>query len=100
MGVFHNICSLFWTISKIIRGSGRPELVTESAICARDSLDQVLNGKHYNCFRVDKLVMEALERFLLLQFAKIQQRVGTISEDTANLLHELVMSPCKETLYT
>ena len=42
--------------------------------------------------------MEALERLLLQQFEERQQRARSISKDTANLLHALAQSPCKETL--
>ena len=44
-------------------------LPIQSAICASGSVEQVLACKHYNrALRVHKLVLEALERQLLIKF--------------------------------
>ncbi|GFS11018.1 hypothetical protein ElyMa_006661300 [Elysia marginata] len=66
----------------MVSGGGFEEIVIDSEICSKDSIDTVLNGKHYNkSVRVHKTVLEALERLL---FKAFQQHVQVgFSEDKA-----------------
>jgi hypothetical protein len=69
LGAFHTLASYLGALGKRLRGSGFSEIVIESGICASGSLEQVLNGKHYNrAMRVHKLTLEALERLLFVEF--------------------------------
>ena len=56
-------------LGKSLRGSSFEEIVIESRICVSGSIQQVMNGKRYNrALRVHKVILEALERLMLLKF--------------------------------
>ena len=98
MGVFHRICSLFGTLGKMMKGSGIAEIIIEFGICASGSLDRVMTGKHFNrALRVHRLVLEALERLLLVRFEEDHPRTECLSKDAFSLLMDLIENPGTET---
>ena len=83
----------------MMKGSGFSEIVIESGICASGSLDRVMSGKHFNrAQRVHKLLFEALERLLLIQFEEKHKRDECLSHDTFAMLEDLIENPSKEAL--
>ena len=97
MGVFHTLCSLFGTLGKMMNGSGLSEIILESGICASRSLNRVMNGKHFNrALRVHKLVFEALQRLLLIRFVEMNPQFELLSQETHNMMMDLIDDPCKE----
>jgi len=69
LGAFHTMCSYMGVLGKMTAGSGFEELLIEAVTCASGSINQVMNGSHYNrVIRVHKLMVDALERMLLNHF--------------------------------
>ena len=71
MGRFHIICICAFTgaLGKYVRCSGFEEILIESGICTRGSVEKVITGKHYNqAILMHKIVVEGLERLLLMKF--------------------------------
>ena len=98
MGVFHTICSLFGTLGKTMKASGIAEIIIESGICASESLNRVMTGKHYNtALRVHKHLLEALERLLLARFEEDHPRSECLSMDSSIKLMDLIANPNTET---
>ena len=78
--------------------SGIAEIIIESGVCASGSRDRVMTGKHINrAFRVHKLVLEALERPLLVRFEEDHPRSASLSKDIFSLLMDLIENPDTET---
>ena len=80
-----------------MNGSGLSEIILESGICASGSLNRVMNGKHFNrALRVHKLVFEALQRLLLIRFVEMNPQFELLSQETHNMMMDLIDDPCKE----
>jgi len=48
LGAFHTMCSYMGALSKMMAGSGFEEVLIEAGACASGSINQVMNGSHYN----------------------------------------------------
>ena len=50
MGGFHTtcICAFMGALGEYVRCSGFEEILIDSGICARGSIEKVITGKHYN----------------------------------------------------
>jgi len=60
------MCSYMGAIGKLMTGSGFEDIVVEARLCASDSFEQVMSGKHYNrSVRVHQRMLDTLERMLL-----------------------------------
>jgi len=71
LGAFHTMCSYMGALGKMMAGSGFEEVLIEAGACASGSINQVMNGSHYNrAMRVHKLMVDALERLLLNEFTR------------------------------
>ena len=80
-----------------MKGSGFEEIVIEAGVCASDSLQKVMSGKHYNrALRVHKLVLEALERLLFEVFQAQDQSGEGLSDESENGLRKLTEKPDSE----
>ena len=84
----------------MLRGSGFSEIVIEARIYASGSIEKVMSGKHYNrALRVHKIVMEAMERLLLLMFqSKHPEHV--LDKEAVQIMEKLVEHPTASTLET
>jgi hypothetical protein len=50
-------------------GSGFEDVLIESDICVSGSINQMMNGKHYNrAYRVHHLIQDAIHRMLMNSF--------------------------------
>ena len=71
LGAFHTICAFMGAIGKMMGGSDYEEVIIHSGICASGSIDQVMNGKHFNCaLRVHQRMLAVVERLLLQVFVE------------------------------
>lgn len=65
LGAFHTVCAYMGALGKLMEGSGFEELVLEAGLCASGSLQQMMNGKHYNrALRVHQTMADALGRLM------------------------------------
>ena len=61
MGTFHTICNALSILGKRFRDAGLKDICIEAGIVAEGSINDVLDGKHYNrAVRVHKYIYEAL----------------------------------------
>ena len=75
-------------IGKMMSGSGFEEIVIQSGICASGSLDQVMNGKHFNrALRIHQQMLSAVERLLLQEFVE-RHHIDTSAFPELNSLAE------------
>jgi hypothetical protein len=69
LGAFHIMCSYMGALGKMMAGSGFEEIIIEAGVCASGSINQVINGSHYNrAMRIHQNMLNALERLLLEKF--------------------------------
>jgi len=69
MGAFHTMCSYMGSLGKMMTGSGFEEILIEAGVCASGSINQVINGSHYNrAMRVHQHMADAIERLLQDRF--------------------------------
>ena len=69
MGAFHTMCSYMGALGKMMAGSGFEEILIESGVCASGSINQGMNGSHYNrAVKVHQHMVDGLERLLLERF--------------------------------
>ena len=95
LGAFHIICCYLGALGRMMVGSGFEEVVIESGICSSGSMEQVINGKHYNrAVRVHQVMMIAVDQLLLEHFV---QCTG-FDVSLASELQALADSPTSETL--
>ena len=97
MGAFHLTSAYMNALGKSLKGSGFEEILIESGVCASGSIDQVMNGKHFNrAIRVHKVVLEALERLLLEAFE--MSEADFLDDETRAVLLCLAKDPTEEKL--
>ena len=71
LGAFHFACSFLGIIGKRFRDAGLENILIESDVIATGSVNEVLEGKHYNrSIRMHKLVMETLFRIKWKNFGQ------------------------------
>lgn len=95
MGVFHTINTLMGIIGKRFQDSGLRDLAVEAGILSEGSVDQVLDGRHYNRgVRLHKLLYEALYRKLLESFPRwFEENFPNNIESFQTLLNEKLKQP-------
>jgi len=95
LGAFHTMCSYMGALGKMMAGSGFEEVLIEAGTCASGSINQVMNGSHYNrAMKVHKLMVDALERLLLRQFTS----QSPLHHSQKSQLEVLAACPCFECL--
>ena len=63
MGGFHDCCIFLSVIGKLFADAGLKDLIIESRIMGEKSVDQIMNGKHFNnVMRIHYAVEEAVTR--------------------------------------
>ena len=63
MGGFHACCIFLSVISKRFADAGLKDLIIQSRIMGEESVDQIMNGKHFkNAMRIHHAVAEAMTR--------------------------------------
>jgi len=68
-GGFHVMCSYLRALGKMMSGSEFEDLLLEADVCAGESIDKLMAGKHYNrAMQVHQLMLDATERLLLEAF--------------------------------
>ena len=95
LGAFHTMCSYMGALGKMMAGSGFEDVLIEAGTCASGSINQVMNGSHYNrATKVHKLMVDALERLLLRQFTS----QSPLEQSQKSQLEVLAACPCFECL--
>ena len=106
MGAFHTMCSYMGSLGKMMNGSGFEEILIEAGVCASGSINQVINGSHYNrAMRVHQHMADAIERLLLDRFftdtpfdlSQLPELVSLAEEPSFNRMVEVMNSTsCSE----
>jgi len=85
LGGFHTALTFMAVIGKVYDGSGLKDLLIESEVLGRSTVENVFKGKSYNrCVRGHKLIMEALERLRWAAFCqwKMQSEISIDGQET------------------
>ena len=88
MGTFHTICTMLAIIGKRFREAGLRDLAVESGIISEGSIDQLLDGRHYNRgIRFHKLLYGA---FLMIQWRDFLKELRLTSPELENEINNLL----------
>lgn len=83
LGPFHLMMSFHKAIGKFISGSGLTDVLIDSEVLARGSLNSFITGKHYNrCRKIHPLLSLALQ---ILHFKKFLQHENRDADDLESI---------------
>ena len=95
LGAFHTLCSYMGALGKYVESSGFEEVILEAGVCASGSLQQVMDGRHYNrSLRIHHNMLDAMYRLVMRRFVDDNE----VDVQTLSKLQQLSENPCAESL--
>lgn len=106
LGGFHTMCVFIAVIGKRFGDAGLRDIVIEANLLGESSVEQMLNGKHYNnAIRILKYLFDAIKRHLIDSYEQnesdqpdLQSAVNYEELMESEELQKFVSSPTKQSL--